>query len=51
MGDLGARIAADESAHSADDVKKRIAMGYGAIALKSDAKTFNMTLKITQAAP
>jgi len=50
VGDLGARIAADESAHSADDVKKRIEMGYGAIALKSGAKTFSMTLKMAQAA-
>jgi L-alanine-DL-glutamate epimerase-like enolase superfamily enzyme len=50
VGDLGARIAADESAHSADDVKKRIDMGYGAIALKSGAKTFSMTLKMAQAA-
>lgn len=50
VGDMGARIAADESAHSADDVKKRIEMGYGAIALKSGAKTFSMTLKMAQAA-
>jgi L-alanine-DL-glutamate epimerase-like enolase superfamily enzyme len=50
VGDLGARIAADESAHSADDVKERIEMGYGAIALKSGAKTFSMTLKMAQAA-
>ena len=31
MGDLGVRIAADESAHSAEDAKKRIEMGYTAI--------------------
>jgi L-alanine-DL-glutamate epimerase-like enolase superfamily enzyme len=50
VGDLGARIAADESAHSAEDVKERIEMGYGAIALKAGAKTFSMTLKMAQAA-
>ncbi len=50
VGDLEARIAADESAHSAEDVKTRIEMGYGAIALKSAAKTFSMTLKMAQAA-
>lgn len=50
VGDLAARIAADESAHSEVDVKKRIEMGYGAIALKSGAKTFSMTLKMAQVA-
>jgi L-alanine-DL-glutamate epimerase-like enolase superfamily enzyme len=50
VGDLGVRLAADESAHCAEDVKKRIEMGYGAIALKSGAKTFSMTLKMAQAA-
>ena len=50
VGDLGARIAADESAHSAEDVKTRIEMGYGAIALKSGAKTLSMTLKMAQTA-
>ncbi len=39
VGDLGVRIAADESAHTAEDVIKRIQMGYKAIALKSAAKT------------
>jgi L-alanine-DL-glutamate epimerase-like enolase superfamily enzyme len=50
VGDLGVRLAADESAHSAEDVKKRIEMGYGAIALKSGAKTFSMTLKMASVA-
>jgi L-alanine-DL-glutamate epimerase-like enolase superfamily enzyme len=50
VGDLGVRLAADESAHCADDVKKRIEMGYGAIALKSGAKTFSMTLKMASVA-
>lgn len=44
--DLGVRIAADESAHSDKDARKRIQMGYGAIALKPIAKTLSMSLKI-----
>ncbi len=48
--DLGVRIAADESAHSDKDAKKRIEMGYGAIALKPIAKTLSMSLKVLKAA-
>ncbi len=47
---LGVRIAADESAHTDKDAKKRIEMGYGAIALKAIAKTLSMTLKIANVA-
>ncbi len=50
VGDLGVRIAADESAHTAEDVLKRIQMGYKAIALKAAAKTLSMTLKMAKAA-
>jgi L-alanine-DL-glutamate epimerase-like enolase superfamily enzyme len=50
VGDLGVRIAADESAHTAHDVEKRIQMGYGAIALKSAAKTLSMTLRMVKLA-
>ena len=50
VGDLGVRIASDESAHTADDVIKRIQMGYKAIALKSAAKTLSMTMKMAKAA-
>jgi L-alanine-DL-glutamate epimerase-like enolase superfamily enzyme len=50
VGDLGVRIAADESAHTAGDVLKRIEMGYGAIALKSAAKTLSMTLQMAKVA-
>ena len=50
VSDLGVRIAADESAHTAKDVKTRIQMGYGAIALKVAAKTLSMTLKMAQVA-
>ncbi len=50
VGDLGVRIAADESAHTAADVEKRIQMGYGAIALKAAAKTLSMTLRMVKIA-
>jgi L-alanine-DL-glutamate epimerase-like enolase superfamily enzyme len=50
VGDLGVRIAADESAHTATDVIKRIQMGYKAIALKAAAKTLSMTMKMAKAA-
>jgi L-alanine-DL-glutamate epimerase-like enolase superfamily enzyme len=50
VGDLGVRIAADESAHTDTDAIQRIEMGYRAIALKAIAKTLSMTMKIAQAA-
>jgi len=50
VGDIGVRIAADESAHTDGDAVRRIEMGYGAIALKAIAKTLSMTLKIAKAA-
>jgi L-alanine-DL-glutamate epimerase-like enolase superfamily enzyme len=50
VGDIGLRIAADESAHTDRDAIKRIQMGYNAIALKAIAKTLSMTLKIAKVA-
>jgi L-alanine-DL-glutamate epimerase-like enolase superfamily enzyme len=50
VGDLGVRFAADESAHTAEDVVKRIKMGYKAIALKAAAKTLSMTMKMAKVA-
>jgi L-alanine-DL-glutamate epimerase-like enolase superfamily enzyme len=50
VGDLGVRIAADESAHTAEDVVKRIHMGYKAMALKAAAKTLSMTMKMAKVA-
>ncbi len=50
VGDLGVRIAADESAHTDKDALERIEMGYKAIALKAIAKTLSMTFKIAEAA-
>ena len=48
--DLGVVIAADESAHTDEDAKRRIEEGYTAIALKAVAKTLSMTLKIIEVA-
>jgi L-alanine-DL-glutamate epimerase-like enolase superfamily enzyme len=50
VGDLGVRIAADESAHTDKDALERIQMGYSAIALKAIAKTLSMTMRIAQVA-
>lgn len=50
VSDVGVRIMADESAHTDDDVRERIEMGYGAIALKAIAKTLSMTMKMAQVA-
>ncbi|MEK7474961.1 MAG: enolase C-terminal domain-like protein [Candidatus Coatesbacteria bacterium] len=50
VGDLGVRVAADESAHSDVEVRRRIALGYGAIALKPAAKTLSITLRMLAAA-
>ncbi|MCF0062335.1 twin-arginine translocation signal domain-containing protein [Dyadobacter chenwenxiniae] len=50
VGDLGVRVAADESAHTVEDAAHRIDLGYSAIAVKAIAKTLSMTMKITQLA-
>ena len=47
---LGVVVAADESAHTDQDVIERIQMGYGAIALKGIAKTLSMTMKMAKVA-
>ena len=46
VGDLPVCLAADESAHSVEDVKKRIALGYKAITLKPIAKTLSVTMEM-----
>lgn len=46
VSDLGMNIAADESAHSAEDARAKIEQGFGSIALKPIAKTISETLKI-----
>ena len=50
VGDLGVRVAADESAHTVEDAAHRIELGYSAIAVKAIAKTLSMAMKITQLA-
>ncbi len=50
LSGLGVRIAADESAHTDEDARRLIDMGYGAIALKPVAKTVSMTLRIAAVA-
>ncbi|MEX2591169.1 MAG: mandelate racemase/muconate lactonizing enzyme family protein [Anditalea sp.] len=50
VGDLGVRVAADESAHTVEDAAARIEQGYTAIAVKAIAKTLTMTMKIAQLA-
>lgn len=46
VGDLGIRIAADESVHIVTDAEKRIAQGYSALVLKGIAKTLSQSMKI-----
>ena len=48
VGDLGVKIAADESAHTVEETARRIEQGYSAIVVKSIAKTLSMTLQIIQ---
>jgi L-alanine-DL-glutamate epimerase-like enolase superfamily enzyme len=50
VGDLGICVAADESAHTDEDARRRIDLGYGAIALKPVAKTLSMTFRILEGA-
>lgn len=50
VSDIPVRLAADESAHSDQDVIERIDLGYKAIALKPIAKTMSMSLKIAKIA-
>lgn len=48
MGDVGVRVAADESVYDVESAKRRIGQGYQAIVLKSVAKTLSQTLKILE---
>lgn len=50
VGDVGIRIAADESAHDEQAAVRRIEQGYGAIVLKGIAKTLSLTLRIARLA-
>jgi L-alanine-DL-glutamate epimerase-like enolase superfamily enzyme len=42
--DLPLRVAADESLHSVEDVRRKIDLGYGAMALKPAGKTLSMSI-------
>ena len=48
VGDIPCTFAADESAHSIEDVKERIELGYKAITLKPIAKTLSVTMKMAE---
>ncbi len=50
VSDIPLRLAADESAHTVADARKRMDMGYRAMALKPIAKTLSMSLMIAKAA-
>ncbi len=50
VGDLPVVFAADESAHSLKDVKRRIELGYKAITLKPIAKTLSVTIDMANCA-
>lgn len=50
VGDFPVLIAADESAHSPEDVAERIQLGYRAIALKPIAKTMSITFRMIEEA-
>ena len=50
VSDLPIRIAADESAHTAEDAIRRMELGYGAVALKPIAKTLSMSLEVAREA-
>ncbi len=50
VSDVPVRLAADESAHTDADARRRIELGYGAIALKPIAKTLSMSLRVAEVA-
>ncbi len=50
VSSLGVCVAADESAHSLEDVRERIGLGYRAVALKPAAKTFSVSFMMATAA-
>ena len=50
MGDVGVRIAADESAHDVEGALRRLEQGYTALVLKGIAKTLSLSMKKAQLA-
>ena len=49
VGGLPVCVNADESAHSLEDVRTRMQMGYGAVALKPIAKTLSVSFRMASA--
>ena len=50
VSDLPARLAADESIHTVQDLRDRIDQGYGAMAIKPAGKTLSLGYRMIQAA-
>jgi len=50
VSDIPVRLASDEAAHTPEDAKERIAMGYRAMALKPIAKTFSVSMRVAEVA-
>ncbi len=50
VNDIFVCVAADESIHSVEDVKKRFELGYRAITLKPIAKTLTLTIRMFETA-
>jgi hypothetical protein len=46
VGDIPIRVVADESASNVEETRRRIALGYGAVALKPIAKSLSVTFRI-----
>ena len=50
VGDLGIRLAADESVHSERDALQRLEQGYSVMVLKGIAKTLSLSMRIARLA-
>lgn len=50
VGDLGVRMAADESVHTEQDALRRLGQGYSVLVLKGIAKTLSQSMRIAKLA-
>ncbi len=50
VSDIPVRLASDESAHTPEDARERIALGYRAMALKPIAKTLSVSMRVADVA-
>ena len=50
ISDIPVRLASDEAAHTPEDAKERIEMGYAAMALKPIAKTLSVSMRVAEVA-